>query len=456
MNISFGTDGWRDIIGDKFTFDNVKIYSQGLANYLNKKKEKSNVIVGYDTRFLSKEIAFIITKILTSNGINVFMTDGFVPIPLLSFSVKNYNMDLGIMITASHNPYLYNGIKIRGKHGEPIPNNVVQELKEEIYSVTKIYDSNGKDSIFINPLSDYQKHIYSFINKENIKYPSLLILDSLYGATQNTLKTIFKPLGIETKIMHNIHNPNFGGLNPDPILPNLNELRNEILFASNENYEGVIGFGYDGDGDRLGIIDEKGNFINPNTIFALLCYHLLKNKGYKGNIVKSLTTTNLINKIAENYNSSIIETPVGFKYIAEESLNNDFLIGGEESGGFTIQNHFADKDGILTSLLIIDLINTERRKLYEIIEDIEKSYGRYYNKRLDIENNSEAERRIIHKLKSEFKPEIINTDGLKLVFNENDWCIIRKSGTENKLRIYIETKSKTFLKEIVFAINEVL
>ena len=179
MNISFGTDGWRDVIGDKFTFDNVKIYSQGLANYLNKKKEKSNVIVGYDTRFLSKEIAFIITKILTSNGINVFMTDGFVPIPLLSFSVKNYNMDLGIMITASHNPYLYNGIKIRGKHGEPIPNNVVQELKEEIYSVTKIYDSNGKDSIFINPLSDYQKHIYSFINKENIKYPSLLILDSL-------------------------------------------------------------------------------------------------------------------------------------------------------------------------------------------------------------------------------------------------------------------------------------
>lgn len=182
----------------------------------------------------------------------------------------------------------------------------------------------------------------------------------------------------------------------------------------------------------------------------------LKNKGYKGNIVKSLTTTNLINKIAENYNSSIIETPVGFKYIAEESLNNDFLIGGEESGGFTIQNHFADKDGILTSLLIIDLINTERRKLYEIVEDIEKSYGRYYNKRLDIENNSEAEQRIIHKLKSEFKPEIINTDGLKLVFNENDWCIIRKSGTENKLRIYIETKSKTFLKEIVFAINEVL
>ncbi|GAL10560.1 GlcNAc phosphomutase [Vibrio astriarenae] len=377
--IQFGTGGWRAFIGEEFTRDNVELVAQAVANILtNEKVVERGFIVGYDRRFLSDKAGKWFAQVLAANQIKVSFIDKFVPTPVVMFKAKQMNCAYSACITASHNPADYNGIKIFIEGGRDADEIITQKVEDQIAYLTKAdvrtieFDLAIEQQLIdvINPMNEFVDSIIEFIDIESIKKANLKVLIDYVWGGKNALQTVLINGRCDVDVINDGKNPDFGGLMPSPSAATLYRLKH--LVAS-EGYD--LGIGTDGDADRLGIIDEKGNFIHPNEVLMLLYYYLLEYKGWTGSVVRNLATTHLLDKIAEDHGEQCFEVPVGFKHISSKMEEDNSLIGGESSGGLTIRGHIKGKDGVFASSLLVEMLSVTGKKLSELLDEIYSKYG---------------------------------------------------------------------------------
>ena len=458
--IKFGTSGWRGIIGEDFTFENVRIASQGIANYLKKTGQKGNgVVVAYDTRFLSEKFAAECAKILAFNGIQAYLCTRDVPTPCVSFETVRRKAMGAINFTASHNPPEYNGLKFSTSNGAPALPEVTKGIEREIHAVAAKNDRLDvyeKDELIeeIDPKDRYLNELRQKIDTEVIRKSGLRIaIDSLYGTSRDYLDYFLLESGLEVKIIHNYRDPYFGGFSPECNEKNLAELRKII---TNEKYD--LGLATDGDADRFGIIDDRNRFVSPNVIIALVAIYLKRYRNIPGGLARSVATTHLIDSIARKLDIPCYETPVGFKYIGELILADKIALGGEESAGMSMYRHLPEKDGILACLLVAEMVGRTGKRIGQLVEEMYEEFGTYYSKRSDMKLTPQLKESLAAKLANPPKSidgltvkDVNTTDGVKLIFDEQTWLLFRLSGTEPVARIYAEACSPKDLKNLLDA-----
>jgi phosphomannomutase len=451
--IKFGTDGWRAIIAREFTFDNVRICAQALADYLKQAGlAEKGMVIGYDTRFASDDFAAACAEVAAANGIKVYLSPKAIPTPEVSYGTTVKKAGAAIIITASHNPAVYNGFKIKSAEGASAPAEIISAVEQNIQKLW------GAGDIARIPLADalkqakveffdfdslYLQRMTEFVNLEHIKKSGLKILvDSMYGAGSGYFKQLLD--GGKTKIIeiNNERNPAFPGINPEPIAVNLKKLAAQI-----KSQKAGIGLATDGDSDRIGIIDENGRFITQLEVYALLALYLLEIRGQRGPIIKTVTATSMLYKLGELYQVPVIETPVGFKYVAPAMLAHDAIIGGEESGGYGFRGHVPERDAILAGLYFLDLVVSTGKTPSQLLDYLFSKVGPHYYNRRDF-HFPEAQRLKIINCLQQAKVDAIagskvakfdTTDGFRFTLEDGSWLLVRFSGTEPLLRIYSET-----------------
>lgn len=453
--IKFGTDGWRAVLNKDFTYENVLKTVNGIAFYIySKSKYEQKVIIGYDPRNKADEFAFFIAEKLSDFGFDVEISDKVVATPVIAYTALNKNA-YAIMITASHNPSEYLGIKFIPPYGGPAEDYMVKEITDNL---EKNF-SNGRDkreytvTAFEN---EYLTHLKSLINTEKIKNANIKVnYDGHHGAAAKLFKDIMDGMDIKNISQNLERDINFGGFLPDPkekYLPALKKLCKE---------NGNIGLSNDGDGDRFGVFNEKGEFVSGNEIIALLMHHLKNDRNFSGKLAKTVGSSSMLNMFAKLNNIDVIETPVGFKWLGSAMRNNDVIIAGEESGGLSIKGHIPEKDGIIANLLVIEMLAYSGKKLYEMQRELKNLFTRdFINDRTDLKLDSkEEQQKIIDKFKDLSKigdfdiADKNSIDGLKLILNGGNWILLRKSGTEPLLRIYFEADSIENLNKMKNAVN---
>ncbi len=443
--IKFGTDGWRGIIGEDFTFDNLKIVSQAVADLLNKEGAKK-IVIGYDTRFLSREFALAVASVITGNGIKVVFSSKIVPTPVISFTTKRGNFDLGIMITASHNPYKFNGFKIKTREGAAADKTLTDKVEKYIgkrkIKVLDIEKAKKKNLFLEQDLTiDYKNFLRKFVDINRIRKLKLKVLvDLMYGAGDEFLKDILCSSDIKIDYLHKEYNPSFGGIHPEPTEDNLKMLIEKV---KKDGYH--LGLALDGDADRLALVTEKGRFINAQIILPLLAIHMIKNRNHSLGIGKTVVGTNLIDVVAMDLGVSCFETPVGFKHISNLFKQDLICIGGEEAGGIGFKGYIPERDGTASFLMVLEMMAYQKKLLGDLIDDLEKNYGRWYYRRTSfgLKNLKKDLNRIKIPTRLLGKPvERVNRlDGIKII-TKDSWLMFRKSGTEPIVRVYSEAKSK--------------
>jgi phosphomannomutase len=461
--IKFGTDGWRAIIAEDFTFENVRYCAQGVADYLKQAKLAGRgIVIGYDTRFASEDFAAAAAEIIAGNGIKVYLDLKPTPTPVISYNVLALKAGGAVIITASHNAGIWNGFKFKDENGSSAADEITSKI---VGFIDKAYnagivkrlplDEAKKKGLVADTDLDaaYFKQVGRLIDLEQLKKASLkLVVDPMYGAGAGYLKRLLEGGAIKITEIHSERNPLFPGIHPEPIMPHL-----EGLAAAVKKQKASAGLATDGDADRMGIIDEKGNFLTQLQVFALLCLYMLETRGERGMIVKSLTTTNMAFRLGELFNVPVHETAVGFKYIAPVMMAENALIGGEESGGYGFRGHVAERDGVLANLYFLDLMVRTGKSPSQLIEYLYKKVGPHYYQRVDI-RFPEAERKaIIDRVRNYPGKTIDNvkilkldtTDGYRFNLADNTWLLIRFSGTEPLLRIYTETDSPERVKRLL-------
>jgi phosphomannomutase len=453
--IKFGTDGWRGIIGEDFTFENVRYCAQGVADYLKQAKlDGRGIVIGYDTRFASENFAAAAAEIIAGNGIKVYLTPRASPTPVISYGVLAQKAGGAIIITASHNPGIWNGFKYKNEHGSSASDEITSKIVgfiDTAYRAGKVSRlslaaAKKRGLILVTNLDPvYFEQVGRLINLQRLRRASLkLVIDPMYGAGAGYLKRLLDGGEMTLTEMHGERNPIFPGIRPEPIMPHL-----AGLAAAVKQQSASVGLATDGDADRMGIVDEKGNFITQLQVFALLCLYMLEVRGERGPIVKSLTTTNMAFRLGEIFDVPVYQTAVGFKYIAPVMLARDALIGGEESGGYGFRGHVAERDGILANLYFLDLMERMGKSPSGLIDYLYRKVGPHYYERVDI-RFPEAERQAIIDRVRDHPHDVIDnvkilnvdtTDGFRFNLADNTWLLIRFSGTEPLLRIYTETDS---------------
>ena len=453
--IKFGTDGWRAIIAEDFTFENIKIVSQAIADYLkgNKKTKSKRVVIGYDRRFLSKEFAQTVGCVLAANKIKVTLSDRDVPTPAVSFHCRNKKYDLGVMITASHNPARFNGLKIKTPEGGSADKSLTNKVESLLGRCKPKYIdialAKNKNLLVLKDLTaDYMDFLRKFINIKRIKKLKLRVLvDVMYGSGDDFVERVLGRSKIKIDYLHNEINPSFGGIRPEPIVSSLGEL---IAKMKKGKYD--LGIVLDGDADRIAMVDGKGNYINAQVILPLLAIHMVKNRKVKGGIAKTVVGSNAIDRVALSLGVACYETPVGFKYISNLFEDNLVCIGGEEAGGIGFKGYIPERDGSAAFLLLLEMIAGEGKKFNTLLANFYKKYGRYYYSRTAIPVKSIGKSLSDMKLPTSLygkKIERINTlDGVKLIA-KNCWLMFRKSGTEPIVRVYAESKSRKEAKRLI-------
>lgn len=446
-------------MGEEFTFQNVRIVVQAIANYLGEKfpEEKISVILNYDTRFLSERFAQEAAKVLSRNKIHVFLADRDAPSQAQAYQVIKRKAQAGINFTASFNPPEYNGLKFNTETGAPALPVVTDKIEEEIKSLTKSYAfcPYYPRSEFVEKI-DFQKDYLSFI-QDKIDFDLLrkskikIAVDLLYGTGREYLDEILEENHVPVEEIHGYIDPYFGGITPSCAEENLGELKKFVRAKGCQ-----LGIATDCDGDRFGIVDERGTFITQNLVLALLLDYLISEKKWKGGVARSVATTHLIDRVARKYDLQLYETPVGFKYLAELFLQNKIIFGGEESACLAIKDHLPEKDGIMAGLLVAEMTASKQKSLSEQIKDFFIKYGRTHGMQQSIPLSVENEKKFKHLMK---KPpdhmgprkvmSIETIDGLKLNLSDEDWILLRLSGTEPLVRCYGEAGSKRELKELM-------
>lgn len=467
--IKFGTGGWRAIIGDDFTKANIQMLAQGVANKMKSEGvADQGIVIGYDRRFLSKEAMQWSAMVFAAAGIKTYLINRSVPTPLVMFYVMKHEFPYGMMITASHNPSLYNGIKVfteGGRDADEIQTKDVEDYISDIKAeeVGTVTYEEGLASGYIEeiyPMNEYLDSIIASMNMDAIREAGMKVaFDPMYGVSEGALKTILMTARCDVYAIHEEHDTLFGGRLPAPSESLLQTLRNTVLDKKCD-----IGIASDGDGDRLGVIDDKGNFLHPNDILVLLYYYLVKYKGWHGPVVRNLATTHMLDKVAEQFGETCYEVPVGFKYISAKMTETGAIIGGESSGGLTVRGHISGKDGVYAATLLIEMVAVIGKPLSEIMADIHKECGRIYMEERDYKFSAEKKEEMLKILMEDKQlPElpaevdhVSYLDGSKVYFKNGGWVIARFSGTEPLLRIFCEMPTSKEAKEICEIYEEFL
>ena len=444
--IKFGTDGWRGIIGDNYTFRNLKILSQAVADYLGPAKK---VAVGFDTRFMSGRFAKVASHVLANNGIEIVLSDRYIPTPALSLAVRARKFDLGIMITASHNPAQYNGFKIKDPSGGSASPEVTDNIESRLGKNTVKETSNAAAKIREEDLTrDYIRFIRSYIDLKKIKNKKFRVLvDAMYGAGNSFIAQVLKGTSIKLEFMHNAFNPSFGGIPPEPVEENLEELKNRV---KKEKFD--LGIALDGDADRIAAVAPGGKFIHPQKILGLLALHLNQDRHWSGGIVKTIAGTTMIDNIAKFLKVKLYETPVGFKYISDLMEKEDIVAGGEEAGGIGVKGYIPERDGTVAGLLLLEMMVYRNKDILKILNETERQFGRYYYLRRDVHLGRKIELK-----KEELPKELLGKkvvrvkdfDGIKLICEDESWLMFRASGTEPIMRLYAESESLSRSKQLL-------
>ena len=458
--ITFGTDGWRAVIGDEFTFANVDLLARGFGEwFLASDLGESPVLIGYDTRFLSNEFATTISESLSRMSIQVFLSESPIPTPALSWSVTDMNAGAGIMVTASHNPARYNGIKIKTSDGMSADEGVTDQILNAVERLKDASDghfrSNGTQVIRKNFMPPYIQQIKRQVDLELIKNSELsVVVDGMHGAGSEIFSRIFSESSVSVHEIRRESNPSFPNMRaPEPIAINLSSTM-EYVSADDEIQ---CGFAFDGDADRFGLVDEGGQFISSLDTFSLLTEGAYRVRGDKGPVVRSLTMSTLVDRIAEAYGQQVFETKVGFKYLAPIMRENDALMAGEESGGTAFRGHVCERDGPLSALRIMELMAATKKSPGELLRSLHELYGERSYDRYDLAVTSEVTTRLMDRLESEVPDKIgelsvIGTDridGFRYLLENNSWATVRLSGTEPLVRVYAETENRRLTELVI-------
>ena len=461
--IKFGTDGWRGIIAEDFTFDNVRACAQGVAHYLlDRNMASKGLIIGYDTRFASEDFAAAVAEVIAANGIRVYLNPEAHPTPVISYAIVAKSAAGAVIITASHNPGIWNGFKYKPEYAGSASPEVVSELERNIQqilssgNIKRIPLNDGLEQGLIeycDPKPIYLTHIMKLVDVHRIRQAGLKIaVDSMYGSGAGYFKELLTGGSTEIVEINAERNPIFPEIQPEPIAQNLTKLSTTV-----HEMKADIGLATDGDSDRIGILDENGFFITPLQVFALLALYLLEVRQERGPIVKSVTTTDMVYRLGEIYSVPVYETPVGFKYLGPMMIAENALIGGEESGGFGFRGHIPERDGILSALYLLDLMVKMNRKPSEIMKYLYDKVGPHYYERTDIHFPSEKREAIVQRLGQLTPKQIDNIavskidtiDGFRYRLDDGSWLLIRLSGTEPLLRIYAESDSIEHVKRLL-------
>ncbi len=449
--IKFGTDGWRGRIGEDFTFTNVRRVAAAIAQYVRKESSKSSgLIVGYDTRFLSNEAAQAAAEEVAAAGIPVFLASQPVPTPAVSFAVVARETSGGIMITASHNPYNWNGVKFKAAYGGSASPAIMKKVESHLARVVRAgaRARRAKDAPIekVDLFTSYLENLKSIVHLDRVRAAGLrFVADPLYGGARGCLVRLFEEARIPCTEIHGEHNPLFPGLNPEPIEPHVAALRKSVVETKSD-----AGFATDGDADRIGAVDAKGSFVDSHKIFCLLLRHLAEDLELQGEIVKTFSTTQMIDKLARKYEFPLHVTPIGFKYVCDLMLTRNVLIGGEESGGIAIKGRLPERDGVLNSLLLAQMMADKRRGLGDLIRELNQEFGPHEYGRVDLEIERDAAQRVVRHVAQKKIPSVAGLkvtaveemDGAKMLFGDSAWLLVRASGTENLLRLYAEAPTR--------------
>lgn len=447
--IKFGTGGWRAIIGDEFTKENIQILAKALCDKMTAEGVDKKIVIGYDRRFLSKEAMQWAAQAFAAEGIKAFLVNKSSPTPLIMYYTMVHGFDYGMMVTASHNPAIYNGIKVFTKGGRDADEKQTADIERYIAAVSgpvkeMEYDAALKAGLIeeIYPLNEYLDNIIAAVNMDAIRNAGLRVaFDPMYGVSDTSLKTILLTARCDVYTIHDRHDTLFGGKLPSPSANTLRGLQNCVLDNGCD-----IGLATDGDADRIGVIDDTGRFLHPNDILVLLYYYLVKFKGWHGPVVRNLATTHMLDKVAERFGEKCYEVPVGFKWISAKMTETDAIIGGESSGGLTVKGHISGKDGVYAAALLVEMIAVTGKKLSEIYKDIQAECGAIFMEERDYRFSQEKKVAMTKTLMEDKKipqlpfaiDHVSYMDGCKVYFENGGWVVARFSGTEPLLRIFCE------------------
>jgi phosphomannomutase len=456
--IKFGTDGWRAIIAEEFTYENVRKVSYAIARYVVRaERPERGVVVGYDNRFGAERFARVTAETIAMTGTPVWLAEAPCPTPAVSLLVRLRGAAAGVVITASHNPYRWCGIKMKASYGSSASPAIVQQVEQELAKVLR----EGVPALpprrdllhSLDVRTPYLETLDKLVDWERLRDAGFrFLVDPMHGSALGLLRELFTRHGIACDEIRGTRDPLFGGVNPEPIEPHLGALRQAIRGGS---YDG--GFAADGDGDRIGAMDSDGTFVNPHQIFSLLFWHLAGTRKLAGDVAKTFSTTKMIDRIAEKFGRKVWETHIGFKYICALMLERDILIGGEESGGIATKLYLPERDATVSSLLLAEVMAWHRKRLGELVAMLQKEFGPYYYGRTDLELRPGQKEKAMARfsdgaLKSLFGYPVVrrqDMDGIKLYLGDIGWVMARPSGTERMLRIYSETSDMKVTQRIL-------
>jgi alpha-D-glucose phosphate-specific phosphoglucomutase len=465
LPIKFGTDGWRGAIAAEYTFDNVRVVAQATAAYLKRQHQDADgLVVGYDMRFASEFFAAAVAEVLAANGIRTWLASVAAPTPAVAYSILTHKAAGAAMITASHNPWTDNGYKYKPEYAGSADPATIGAIEEEVAAIygqvtvpredlpTALADGRVE---YFDPAPDYLNRLRTLIDVEALKQSRLkVVIDPMYGAGMGYFPRLLAGGSLHLSEINDQRNPYFGGITPEPIAKNLGKLMETVPREGAD-----AGIAVDGDADRVGLVDERGVFINQLQVYGLLIMYLLEKRGWRGPIVKSVSTTSMANRLGEKYDVPVIETPVGFKYIGPEMRANDAMIGGEESGGYAFRGHIPERDGILAGLFLLDMILAYDMPVSRIVEHLQEVAGPSHYARVDARFPAEKRGPILARFQGEHPATIAGQrvtsvqtlDGYKYFLEDGSWLLVRASGTEPLIRFYTEATSDKEAEKILRA-----
>ena len=470
-SIKFGTSGWRGLIARDFTFDNVRLVTQAIAEYLTSplapqpSPPSRLVIMGYDTRFLGREFSLAAAEVLVHNGLTPVLCNRDAPTPVIAHTIRARKALGGVNMTASHNPAEYQGLKFSTSNGAPAHPEVTKQIEA---NVARLQAENWtfKAAVIgtyqcrtIDPQPAYFRQLHKLIDFNTLRKAKLKVaVELMYGTGRGYLDTLLEENGAKVTTFHNERNPLFGGHHPEPNAEGMAEVSRFVRAG-----KAHLGLGLDGDADRFGIVDKDGTWLTPNQVLALALYHLKKNRGWTGAVVRTVPTSHQVDAVARLLGVKVHETPVGFKYIGALMESEPIIVGGEESGGLSVKGHVPEKDGILACLLMAELVATEGKSLGRVLKDLEKQTGEFHSERINVAISPESKDALLAKLGSGLASigaypvqKFITTDGFKYLLPKDEWVAFRASGTEPLIRCYIEAKSVANLGKLRRACRELL
>jgi phosphomannomutase len=464
-SIKFGTDGWRGIIADDFTFPNARIVAQAISRYVVRGEDaRKGVIVGYDHRYASDDVARIVAEVVSSSGTPVLLCDKPCPTPAISQLVRQRGAAGGIVITASHNPYQWNGIKYKASYGSSALPSIVAQIETELAFVQSggIPPLPQRENLIqpLEPRAPYLDALEKLVDWDRIRKANFrFVFDAMFGSAAGLLAELFRRNKIPCDEIRGVRDPRFGGIHPEPIEPHIAALREAVVARKYD-----AGFAADGDGDRIGAVDRDGSFINPHQIFSLLVWHLAGTRNLPGDIAKTFSVTKLIDKLAAKLNRKLHEVPIGFKYICELMLEQNILIGGEESGGIGFSLYLPERDATVSALFLAELMAWHGKSLGELLVALHAEFGEYHYGRVDLDVRPGQKEKAMAYFSNGKCKELLNfpvtrrenLDGVKLYLSDIGWVMVRASGTENLLRVYSETGNSQATRNVLAAVTELV